>query len=304
MDTIFLLFPLISIALIGFLIGRRKLFDDNFSSQINKFLFFVALPIFLLGSFDGISLTYAKDFLPFIFINTLIICAFYFAIYLVAKILKVKKESTAAILTPSLSGNTFYFGFPILLSVFAQEHISYAIIYMNFVLLSDYLGIFMITRLMGEKFSLRKQLSDFIKTPIVLATLIALLLMLLQISLPDKILEITDFFGKTISTMALFSLGLYFAKGVNLADIKSPLIVATIKLMLFPLVTYVVVYHIIPLPEVAAQTSVILTCMPSAIYNIILADTYKTKKEITATSILLTSLLFIITSIFWINLVK
>ncbi len=304
MDTVLLLLPLITVALIGYFAGRKKLFEENFSSQINKFLFFIALPIFLLGSFDGISLSSAKEYLPFIFINTLIMCVLYFAIYQVAKILKVKKESTAAILTPSLSGNTIYFGLPILLAVFAQEHITYAIIYMNFVLLSDYLGIFMISRLMGDKFSLIKQLSDFIKTPIVLATLIALLLMLLQISLPDKILEVTDFFGKTISTMALFSLGLYFAKGVNLADLKSPFVVTIIKLMLFPLVTYVVVYHIIPLPEVAAQTSVILTCMPSAVYNIIIADTYKTKREITATSILLTSLLFIITSIFWINLVK
>jgi len=304
MDTVLLLLPLITVALIGYFAGRKKLFEENFSSQINKFLFFIALPIFLLGSFDGISLSYAKDFLPFILINTVIICAFYFAIYLIAKTLKVRKETTAAILTPSLSGNTFYFGFPILYAVFAQEHITYAIIYMNFVLLSDYLGIFMISRLMGDKFSLIKQLSDFIKTPIVLATLIALLLMLLQISLPDKILEVTDFFGKTISTMALFSLGLYFAKGVDLADLKSPFVVTIIKLMLFPLITYIVVYHIIPLPEVAAQTSVILTCMPSAVYNIIIADTYKTKKEITATSILLTSLLFIVTSIFWINLVK
>ena len=304
MDTILLLLPLISIALIGYFAGRKKFFDENFSSQINKFLFFVALPIFLLGSFDGITLEYALNFLPFILINTVIICAIYFAIYIIAKSLKVKNESTAAILTPSLSGNTFYFGFPILMALFGEEHVTYAIIYMNFVLLSDYLGIFMITRLMGEKFSLSKQLTDFIKTPIVLATIIAILLMILQMSLPEKVLEFTEFFGRTISTLALFSLGLYFAKGLNLADLKSPFIVATIKLMLFPLVTYIVVYHIIPLPKVAAQTSVILTCMPSAVYNIIIADTYKTKKEITATSILLTSLLFIVTSIFWINLVK
>jgi len=298
------LFPFILIVLTGFVVGGKKIFPENFPTLINKFLFLVAIPIFFFGSFNDLDEGEVVNFLPFIMINILICASLYLLLYFSLTRTKIKKESISAVLTPSFIGNSIYFGFPVLLALFSPDHINYAVIYVAFVTVVDFVGIFLISNLTGKNFKLRDQLVNFAKTPILIATFFGIALLILGVPIPETVLEVTESFGSVLSPLIMFAFGMYFSQNLKFGEIQLSFLASFNKLLLLPLVTYLVVHYIFPLPTVAAQTSVILACMPSAFFNLVIADNYGVDKEVTLSSIMLSSILFFITSIFWINLVQ
>jgi predicted permease len=297
------LLPLIIIAIIGFLVGQSKLLPEDFPKVINKFLFYIALPIFLLGSFSGFDRNEVNNFLPYIFINILIISILYIVYYLFIKRTKLKKRDIASTITPSFIGNSIYFGFPVLTTVLGSEYIPYGVIYVSFITMTDFLGMFLTSKLTGKAFDAKNQVIEFLKTPILITSLVALFFLLAGIALPEIVLDITQSFGNIISTLILFAFGMSFSYKSLRGNLRFPLLVSFNKLILLPFFTYLVVYYIFPLPEIAAQASVVIACMPSAFFNLVIADNYDTNKDVTVASILLSSVLFFIVSIFWISLI-
>lgn len=297
------LFPLIIIAIIGFVVGQTKILPKEFPKEVNKFLFYVALPIFLLGSFSDFNRSDVKDFIPYILVNILIISVLYVMYYVVINRTKLDKKDVASTITPSFVGNSLYFGFPVLTTVLGSEYIPYGVIYVSFITIVDFLGMFLTSKLTGKTFNAKKQAIEFLKTPVLIASLFGLFLLMTNIALPETVLNITKSFGNIISTLILFAFGMSFSYKAILGNIRLPLVVAFNKLILLPLATYLVVYYIFPLPEIAAQASVVIACMPSAFFNLVIADNYDTNKDITIASILLNSMLFFVVSIFWISLI-
>lgn len=303
MNVLESLLPLIIIAIIGFIVGQTKILPKEFPKEVNKFLFYVALPIFLLGSFSDFNRSDVKDLIPYILVNILIISVLYVTYYVVINRTKLDKKDVASTITPSFVGNSIYFGFPVLTTVLGSEYIPYGVIYASFITTVDFLGMFLTSKLTGKNFDARKQILKFIKTPLLIASLIGLIFMLINVALPDIVLDITQSFGEIIAPLIFISFGMSFSYKAILGNIRLPLVVAFNKLILLPLVTYFVVYYIFPLPEIAAQASVVIACMPSAFFNLVIADNYDTNKDITIASILLNSVLFFLVSIFWVSLI-
>lgn len=297
------LFPLIIIATIGFLVGQTKLLPSDFPKSINKFLFYVALPLFFLGSFSEYNRNDVTDFFPYIFVNIIIISILYISYYLIISRTKLERKKIASTITPSFIGNSLYFGFPVLTTVLGSEYIPYGVIYVSFVTITDFLGMFFTSKLTGKTFDAKKQIIDFLKTPVLIASIIGLSLLITNIELPKIALDITKSFGAIISTLILFAFGMSFSYKSLTGDLRLSILTSFNKLILLPLFTYIVVYHVYPLPEIAAQASVVIACMPSAFYNLVIADNYDTNKDITIASVLLSSILFFIVSIIWINLI-
>lgn len=304
MATLTSLLTLLLIILIGFIVGKKSVLPENFPKLINKFLFLVVMPIFFFGSFDEFERSEVVNFLPFIIINILICAVLYTLLYNFLIRTKIDRKPMAAVITPSFVGNTFYFGFPILLTLFSPEHANYAIIYVVFVTIVDFFGMFLVSKVMGKEFQLKDQLIEFAKTPLLIATILGLTFMLLEIPLPKIILEVSSSFGETVLPLVMFAFGVYFSQHFKINNLRLALLVSFNKLLILPLVTYIVVYYVFPLPAVAAQTSVILACMPSAFYNLVIADNYELDVDVTLSSLIFTSLLFFLTSLFWINLVQ
>lgn len=297
------LFPLIIIVIIGFVVGQTKILPKEFPKEVNKFLFYVALPIFLLGSFSDFNRSDVKDLIPYILVNILIISVLYVTYYVVINRTKLDKKDVASTITPSFVGNSIYFGFPVLTTVLGSEYIPYGVIYVSFVTTVDFLGMFLTSKLTGKSFDAKKQLQKFIKTPLLIASFIGFIFMLTNVALPQIVLDITQSFGSIIGPLIFISFGMSFSYKAILGNIRLPLVVAFNKLILLPLATYLVVYYIFPLPEIAAQASVVIACMPSAFFNLVIADNYDTNKDITIASILLNSVLFFLVSIFWVSLI-
>jgi predicted permease len=297
------LFPLIIIAIIGYLIGQTKILTSDFPKTINKFLFYVALPIFFLGSFSEFSRNDVNTFFPYIFVNILIITILYIVYYLIISRTKLNKRDIASTITPSFVGNSLYFGFPILTTVFGSEYIPYGVIYVSFITITDFMGMFLTSKLTGKIFDGKKQVAEFLKTPVLITSILGLFLLIVNVELPEVLLDVTYSFGSIISTLILFAFGMSFSYKSMLGDLRLPLLVSFNKLLLLPFITYLFVYYLFPLPEISARASVVIACMPSAFFNIVIADNYDTNRDITTASILLSSVLFFVTSLFWINLV-
>lgn len=298
------LLPFVLIIIVGFITSKRKILPDSFPTSINIFLFNVAIPLFLIGSFQEFDRAELKNFFPFILVNFIIITVLYLIFYFILARVKMESAQKAALLTPSFIGNTLFFGFPILLSLFGPVYASYSIIYVAFVTNSDYIGMFLTSRITGSEFKLKDQIFDFIKTPIFISVIIGLSILILNIQLPALLLQVTESFGNIISTLIMFSFGMYIAQNFKFAGLKLSLISSSIKLLILPLVTYLIVYYVFPLDTTAAQTSVILACTPAAFFNLLISDNFKTDRELTISTILISSMLFFVTILLWVNIIS
>ncbi len=74
--------------------------------------------------------------------------------------------------------------------------------------------------------------------------------------------------------------------------------------MIVPGVVLFFVTQIFKLSDIAAETSIAIACMPSAVFSLVVADMYDLDKKLTTAIVVLSSIIFLVTSIFWFSLLK
>ena len=138
--------------------------------------------------------------------------------------------------------------------------------------------------------------------PVVIATLIGVIIFTLNLSLPQMILDSMNIVTKTITGLALISVGLNFAYNFkfNFSNIKLNLISAILKLSILPGIVLYFTHYIFKLSEIAVITSVMLASMPTSVFSIVVADMFNLDKKLASSNILISSILFLASSVFWI----
>lgn len=305
MNQIVVLFSLFLVIFFGFLSYKFKIFSEIAAQNFNKFIFYFAAPSIIFSSLVSIDRAKLASYPSFVFINILALCIFTLIVFLIFKTSNIKREIRGSFLYTSISGNLVYFAYPILLSLFPKEQFNLGVVYSIAAVTMSDMGIFFLLGMdkHGDGFSLKKNLIEFAKNPIVISSLLGFIFLFLNISLPKLLNESLDILGKPTATLGLFSMGIYFAHNFSLKKISLSFIPSIIKLLIFPLIVYILVFKIFRLDLASAQTSVVMASMPSAVFSIVVADVYDLDKTLTSNTVILSSILFLFTSAFWIWLI-
>ncbi len=280
--------PVFALLAIGFALGRAGVFDQMMAAAINKFVFLISAPALIFG-----LLAQA----PFENFNWLAIGAYlavdivmYATGFSVAYFL-FKRDAKEALLIglATAFANHILFVLPIARSLFGES----AVMPILAIGIVDIMLIYGATMIIldaasGADGSVSRVLMGFLKNPQVWAIFGGLLIGLLGINLAKGIQVFTNFAGSTAAPCSLFALGIILSREEDQPDLALPLVATGLKLFLFPLLCWVVFFHLLEIRLDWAKPAMIVAASPSAAMPFILALNYGVRTGTVARILLFT----------------
>ena len=192
-------------------------------------------------------------------------------------------------------GNVGFLGLPLVTTLFPDQPIvgCYSTMYalsMNLVVFT--LGVYLITR--DRKYM---SLKSAILNPTSLTILVTLPLCFLDIHLPDAILGNLALLGRMTTPLCMFVLGMRLAE-VNLKALFTrpyAYIGSLLKLLVYPLLAYLLVYFVPGLDSTFKICVLALSAAPSASIILSLAELHRCEQENAAATLLMSTLLCALT---------
>lgn len=300
-NSFLLLLSLFLVIAAGAFSRKINILPEEASKYFNKFIFYFSAPAIVFLSITTIDTSELMSYLPFLGVNIFIIFIGYIFVFLIMKLTSVDPVRKGVLIYTGNGGNVIYFGFPILLGLFGTEHFNLGVLYGTVVItFGDLMGFYLLGVNKGNKgIDLKGVTLDFVKNPIVFATFLAVIAVVLGIIIPKTITDSLETLGRTITGLALFSLGVYLYGKLNLENLKLNLISCFFKLIALPSIAFVTAYFVFGMRGVAAETSVIMAAMPTAVFSLIVAEAYDLDRKLTSNTIVMSSILFLITINMW-----
>ena len=274
--------------LLGFLAKMyfKEEIEDKTITLINVYFLQVFLTFWglLVRPIDA-SLIFAPSIYLVIVLIVLLLSAF------VAKLLFEDKKEYSIATIVALIGNTGNLGIPINIAIFGEESIPYTtIINLVNIFIVYTIGVFYYSR---GTFDTRTSLKNILKLPILWAAILAILLSVNNYRPDGAILNMLMMGAYTSMTMQLFLFGIYMY-GTKMREISKKLIVwvLSIKFIILPLITFVVLFNI-EMPSMIKGIIFVQLLMPLAVANVNLSSLYDCKPKLVTGLVFISSFVFL-----------
>lgn len=290
-ESIISLFTIIVVGIYG---ARKKIINSQINKGLIDILIQIALPCMILSSFiftydDAIKTNVVKTFYYSIAAYILMILSSYLLL------IPIKNEKKTILHFANVFVNTGYVGFPILHSIYGNEGIVYGSIFnMFFVILVWTYGVILYKGNL-QKNDLKQEIKKILLNPSILAVCAGIILMILNLQLPDALLFSIKSIGNITGPLSMIIIG------VIISDVKIKKYIKEwtiyygvfIKLILIPLIVYLSSLLLGETSKVI-NTVIIMSAMPASAMTSILADTYHKEKDYAAVIVSATTLLSLI----------
>ncbi len=267
----------------GYVFSKKNILTDGAMSNMNTFVIYFAYPCLLVNNVNGMDAgkSLFGDFLLIIIIAPIIMYLGYGFAYLWGRITKADSKSLNVWSFSASSSNNGFMGFPIALMFFGEEGLFFMLA--NSAALNLYfftLGIYMLKR--GKKKREhsginKKEVFHSIKelalNPNIIALVVGLITVTIGFKFPDEMSIYFDYMGDIATPMAMIYIGTTLAKSDVFKIVRSftHWSNAFFKLVLFPLITYLLVVFL-PINPAIKISMVLSSCFPVAATVSMLAE--------------------------------
>lgn len=286
----------------GFLLGKLKKLPINETKVINGFLIVVALPASIFTSIVSLNKENLGSYLNFALINLVLFSVIIFLSYLFLQkfIVKDRKTLGAAFQAASI-GNIVFLGFPIIETLLGKESLAYASIYAAiFFLVLAFIPAFILVESKEKGLRLKRTLKVLFTNFILVATLIAITVLVSGIKVPEFIFNPLFSIASTTTPLALISIGLFLSKEFKLENYKVLTSVIAFKLILMPSIIYIILKTTGWLHDNAFLISVLMALMPTAAIVSAFVEEDKLDNKLAVNAIILSTILFLPALFIWI----
>jgi predicted permease len=296
MNTFFIILPLIIICFLGYLTVRVKLFNKAQMDSLSAVSFNLLVPLFLFNSTYKTNLEIALS--PQWFLSFYIpVIASFIVIFMINKYrLKHKNDYSALTALSATYSNNVLVAIPIVASILSETAAG-----SGFVLIAFHSAVlFTLTEILVNNSGF-KTLIRAGKNPIVLSILGGFSLNLLGVSIPDLLLNPLTTLSASAIPLALFGLGasMYYLPFKGNRTVA--LINSVYKLMLLPAFVYLTGTYVFELTSEQIFIAVMLSASPVGVGAYIMAKKHNIAADISASAVVLSTLLCIFSYLFWIN---
>ncbi|WP_372876884.1 AEC family transporter [Pseudomonas sp.] len=285
--------PVFALILAGYLCRRTGILGPSAASELNRLVVWLCLPALLFEA--TATAVWAQIWQPqFILaysLGTLVV----FLLTLFWRLRRVGNLADASIQGLSASyANTGYMGIPLCLLVFGDQGLQPALIASLIVICVLFaLAVVCIEVALQDEKSLRrataKVLLALARNPLVVAPLLGGLWALGGQPLPAPLHRFIDLLASATAPCALISLGLFLAhKQVGRSEGSVGLVL--IKLIVHPLITWILAFHVLQLPPMWAAAALLLSALPTGTGPYMLAEFYRREAAVVSSTILLSTL--------------
>jgi len=287
--------PIFIIISLGMWLTYTKFINQEFIRITSKLIFNIGLPVMLFTS------TSSQDFsqlinithIALILITTVVI--FLAASFSAGKFIQ-EKQDKGVFVQGAFRGNLIIIGLALCVNAYPEKGLAIAalptaVIIIIYNLLSIYT---LNASLQQQGFSLKKNIQDIIKNPLIVGIISGLLINLIALPIPKVLVQTSNYLTQMTLPLALLSIG----GSLNLLQIKqnvSPAIMASIwKVMLCPVV-FIILVLIWPIDPVSTGVLFLLMASPTAGASFIMVKAMKGNSDLAAKIIIISTFMSLFT---------
>jgi len=290
--------PLVVLMVLGFFLkhGRLGLFSDpkEFFNQVDRFVFHVALPVYIFSELTGAKIEDIFNLRLVIYCMAGLLLAF-FLLALLVPLFIGPKPTRGAFIQGVCRPNFALLGLPLANNLFGELGLSTAALILPFVLpLFNALAVVILTVNSESAASggnnARKIVLGIVKNPLIISVLLALPIMIFDVSFPAAIQKSVGYVANTAAPLALISLG----AGLEMRTLKSKgrlsFAAAAFKTVVIPAV-FVVPAAALGFRDAALVVIFVLFAAPTAVGSYIMAKNMKSDYELAGQIVAVTTII-------------
>ncbi len=281
-----------SIIFFGWLAKKFSLLSEKSVSALSNYAYYFALPALFF-----ISL-YKLDFRILnvdLFASVIIPIALIISIAFLASVFQHHKgKQISSYIISSFIGNNVYLALPFISLALGEGALSIAaIVAAIYFFIGSTFGVFILQYYSGKKVDMQHMLFNLVKVPVtwsvILGVFASYLVTYNQIQVPEFVVSAFSLLGASASATALFALGVFMHKN-SIPNLKEVLKLCTLKNLVAPIIAFGFVV-LFPLRGMEAQIIILQAAMPMGVTNFVLAEQFKTEKELIGNAIIVSTVL-------------
>ena len=292
--------PVFAVIASGYVAAKLKILGPQSSEALNAFVYYFALPaiLFIFVARAPVDRIFYWPFvaswvggLAITFVIMALVSRFYY------------RDRIAVLTLRSMNGvfaNTGYMGIPLVMAAYGDAAALPAImatVYLSIVCISVMVALieFDLSRDAGAKNIARDVVLSLAKNPLILPVVVGVLIPLFGLELPPAVSLFFDLLGNAAGPCALFALGM-FAAGQSLrAGIPETSVITFVKLIVHPLITWVLATRVFEMDYLWAVVTVIMASLPTGATCFVFAQRYQTFVARTSSATLASTVLSLVT---------
>jgi hypothetical protein len=304
LSTFLIVLPIFALILVGWLARRIGVLGPNATTELNRFVVYLALPALLFDITSHAHWTelWQPGFIAVFGVSTL-------AVFIAT--VAVRRRGPRLLADAAIDGlnagyaNTAYMGFPITLAVFGPgalalttiaSIITVCILFAIAIILIE-VGLQSEARALPLAANVGRSL---IRNPLLMAPVLGALFPITGTALPEPVEAFLKMLGGAASPCALVALGLFLAAKPE-SDARSDARAGSIsllvvsKLVLQPLIAWGLASTVFHLPPTLERTAVLLAALPTGTGPFMLAEFYAREAAVTSRVILVSTVISVFT---------
>ena len=295
--------PLFITMSLGYFLKYLNMFDNNTLDTMNNITFKSFLPMLLFYNIYKTNLQGVFNLKLMIFSATCVI-ALYLILYLIVPLIEKDNKKRGALLQGLFRSNFVIFGIPITESLFGSEKVGVAALLIAVIVpLFNILSVLALETFRGGKPDFRKISIGIIKNPLIIASCLGILTLLLKIKIPTAIEKTISDVSKIATPLSLILLGASF----KFDNIKKYLKQTTIAVVGKTILTPCIILPICIMfgyRGVELSTLMIIFAAPTAISSFTMAQQMDSDSDLAGQIVVFTSAFCVVTVFMWIFVLK
>ncbi|WP_455644932.1 AEC family transporter [Methanosphaera sp.] len=266
MDVFGTVLSIFVIILVGFFARFFGVLSRDDADSLNRVVMYIGLPCLIFGSIYSnwdFALISSLRWMPLVSISCVIIMTC--ICYVLFSCMKLSDARKWSLLSLVIIGNTGFVGFPVILGVYGQAGFVRAIFFNltdAFIMIVIYLAFVL---KFGGSYS--KVVNRIVKFPMLWALVIALVFSVFQLPVPEVVSTVVGYLGDLTIPLIILFIGLSIDFNDLGDNIGLTLLASFLKLVLFPVVAFIVL-KLIGLSGFDFVICMVQAAMPSAMISL------------------------------------
>lgn len=267
MEIINLIVPIFLVIMLGYALKKTGFLTEAFGHELSKFVFYIALPVML---FYKTSIIDFSKFISWEVVITYPVCALTVALLSFLYALKLDSFQRGAFVQGAFRPNLAYLGLPVVLTVLGDAALGFAAVIIALGTVVNTImtiGLFKLMDTNRGDVHIVLRLVGVLKNPLIISITLGVLFSLMNLSLPTCLANTAKIISPISLALILITVGISLSFSEIREYLKYDFAAATFKLVLMPLLAYLIASKICGLSGVPLHTAILMMGMPTAIVS-------------------------------------
>lgn len=292
--------PVFGLILAGYGVARTPLLDEAGIKGLNNFVFYVAIPVLLFRSMSQLSIPDTADPLMPVAYFTAVAIVFAGGLVIARSIFELPLDQAAMMAMGCTYSNLLLLGLPLAFLAFGDEGLLAILLIISFhplVLVTLTTVIIELARGHRERSGrvLLSSLGALIRNPVIVGMAAGLLWGAAGFALPKPVATMADLLKAAASPTALFAVGASLTRFRLGGDPAQSATITVIKLLVFPALVWVMCAQVFGVGPLWTAVATLAAAMPTGVNTFLLASAYNTYLARSATAVLISTALSVLT---------